>query len=70
MVTLPFAAIPMIVSGKGFNEKYSAYMAANDHVNSVIVEYVSGIEVVKTLIKPQVPMKNFRRQYGPFNGLH
>ena len=23
-------------------------MAANDHVNSVIVEYVSGIEVVKT----------------------
>ena len=48
MVTLPFAAIPMIVSGKGFNEKYSAYMAANDHVNSVIVEYVSGIEVVKT----------------------
>lgn len=48
MITLPVAAIPMIVSNKGFNEKYAAYMAANDHVNSVIVEYVSGIEVVKT----------------------
>lgn len=48
MITLPIAAIPMIASGSGFNEKYAAYMAANDHVNSVIVEYVSGIEVVKT----------------------
>ena len=48
MITLPIAAIPMMLSGKGFNEKYAAYMKASDHVNSVIVEYVSGIEVVKT----------------------
>lgn len=48
MITLPVAAVPMLVSNKGFDEKYGAYMAACDHVNSVIVEYVSGIEVVKT----------------------
>ncbi|MEM1483485.1 ABC transporter ATP-binding protein [Oscillospiraceae bacterium PP1C4] len=48
MITLPIAAIPMVASGKGFDNKYAAYMAANDHVNSVIVEYVEGIEVVKT----------------------
>ena len=48
MITLPVAAIPMLLSNKGFDEKYSAYMKASDDVNSVIVEYVSGIEVVKT----------------------
>lgn len=48
MITLPVAAIPMMLSNKGFDEKYAAYMKASDHVNSVIVEYVSGIEVVKT----------------------
>ncbi|MFC4803734.1 ABC transporter ATP-binding protein [Filifactor villosus] len=48
MLTLPVAAVPMMVTNKGFEEKYSAYMKASDYVNSVIVEYVSGIEVVKT----------------------
>ncbi len=47
LLTFPIAAIPMLASGKDFHEKYAAYMAANDHVNSVIVEYVEGIEVVK-----------------------
>ena len=48
MVTLPVAAVPMMLAGRGFDEKYKAYMQASDHVNNVIVEYVSGIEVVKT----------------------
>ncbi len=48
MITLPIAVIPMLVGGKGFDEKYKAYLAASDEVNSVIVEYISGIEVVKT----------------------
>lgn len=47
MITLPFAAIPFICSLKTFNKQYSTYMKANDFVNSVIVEYVEGIEVVK-----------------------
>ncbi|ANU53913.1 ABC transporter ATP-binding protein [Acutalibacter muris] len=48
MATLPFAAAPMMASMKAFNTKYTEYMKANDHVNSVIIEYVEGIEVVKT----------------------
>lgn len=48
MVTLPIAVIPLFTGRKAFDEKYGAYMAASDHVNSIIVEYVSGIEVVKT----------------------
>ena len=30
-----------------YNKQYAAYTAANNHVNSVIVEYIEGIEVVK-----------------------
>lgn len=33
---------------KSYDKQYANYMAANDKVNSVIVEYVEGIEVVKT----------------------
>lgn len=47
LVTIPIAVIPMAAGMKTFNKNYAAYMAANDHVNSVIVEYVEGIEVVK-----------------------
>lgn len=49
LATLPICMLPML-SKKGraaFNEKYAAYMKANEHVNNVIVEYIEGIEVVK-----------------------
>lgn len=49
LATLPICMLPML-SKKGraaFNEKYDAYMKANEHVNNVIVEYIEGIEVVK-----------------------
>ena len=49
LATLPICMLPMM-SKKGrtvFNEKYAAYMKANEHVNNVIVEYIEGIEVVK-----------------------
>ena len=32
---------------KEFNARYAAYMAESNHVNSVIVEYIEGIQVVK-----------------------
>ena len=47
LATVPVALIPMAVGMRSYNEKYAAYMEANAHVNSVIVEYVEGIEVVK-----------------------
>lgn len=39
--------IPMGFLMRNFNSQYAAYMEANDHVNSIIIEYVEGIEVVK-----------------------
>lgn len=48
LVTVPLAAIPILIGMKSYDKQYADYMAANDKVNSVIVEYVEGIEVVKT----------------------
>jgi len=48
LASIPFAVVPMAFGMRAFNEKYAGYMEANANVNSVIVEYVEGIEVVKT----------------------
>ena len=40
-----FVSVPMM---RSMNEKYDEYMAANNYMNSVIVEYIEGIEVIKT----------------------
>jgi ATP-binding cassette subfamily B protein IrtA len=48
LATVPLAAVPILIGMKSYDKEYANYMAANDKVNSVIVEYVEGIEVVKT----------------------
>lgn len=47
LVTVPIAAVAIIIVMRNFNEKYKDYMEANNHVNSVMVEYIGGIEVIK-----------------------
>ena len=41
------AMIPMFFLMRNYNSQYAAYMEANNHVTSIISEYVDGIEVVK-----------------------
>ena len=41
------AMIPMFFLMRNYNSQYAAYMEANNHVNSIMIEYVEGIEVVK-----------------------
>ena len=41
------AMIPMFFLMRNYNSQYAAYMESNNHVNSIIIEYVEGIEVVK-----------------------
>ena len=48
LATVPLAAVPILIGMKSYDKQYANYIAANDKVNSVIVEYVEGIEVVKT----------------------
>lgn len=47
LISPVLAMIPMFFLMRNYNSRYAAYMEANNHVNSIIIEYVEGIEVVK-----------------------
>lgn len=47
LISPVLAMIPMAFFMRNYNSQYAAYMKANNHVNSIIIEYVEGIEVVK-----------------------
>ena len=66
LVTIPFALIPMAFGMRSYNKNYAAYMAANAHVNSVIVEYVEGIQVVKTFSQGERSYQKFAQAVSSF----
>ena len=47
LISPVLAMIPMFFLMRNYNSQYAAYMEANNHVNSITIEYVEGIEVVK-----------------------
>lgn len=47
LVCVFLGAIVFAVMMKNYNQQYAAYMEAGSHVNSVIVEYIEGIQVIK-----------------------
>lgn len=53
------AMIPMFFLMRNYNSQYAAYMEANNHVNSIIIEYVEGIEVVKAFNQSTSSYKKF-----------
>ena len=48
LITVPIAFVAFAFLMKNFNRLYADYMESNNYVNGVIVEYVEGIEVIKT----------------------
>lgn len=66
IATIPLAAIPFAIMTRNFTEKYDAYMKANNHVNSVIVEYVEGIEVVKAFNQATSSYEKFANAVASF----
>ena len=48
LITIPLALIPFLVALKSLNKNYGPYMEASHEVNSVLVEYSEGLEVIKT----------------------
>ncbi|MEY8333595.1 ABC transporter ATP-binding protein [Lachnospiraceae bacterium 47-T17] len=66
IATIPLAAIPFGIMTRNFTEKYDAYMKANNHVNSVIVEYVEGIEVVKAFNQASSSYEKFAKAVSSF----
>ena len=66
LVTIPVALIPMAFGMRSYNKNYAAYMEANAHVNSVIVEYVEGIQVVKAFSQGERSYLKFARAVSSF----
>ena len=66
LVTIPVALVPMAAGMRSYNKNYAAYMAANNHVNSVIVEYVEGIQVVKAFSQGERSYQKFAQAVSSF----
>lgn len=66
LVTIPVALIPMAFGMRSYNKNYAAYMEANAHVNSVIVEYVEGIQVVKAFSQGERSYQKFAQAVSSF----
>lgn len=47
LITIPLGMIPFGFALRSFNKSYGAYMQAGDQVNSTLVEYIEGLEVIK-----------------------
>ncbi len=47
LATLPIGLIIMAIGSGGYYKMYGGYLAKQDRVNSVVVEYIEGIRVVK-----------------------
>jgi ATP-binding cassette subfamily B protein len=48
LITIPLTLIPLSILLKSNEENYGKYMQSRNAVNSAIVEYVEGIQVIKT----------------------
>lgn len=66
LITTPVSGIFLAIGMKTFNKQYAAYMQASNHVNSVIVEYVEGIEVIKAFNQSTSSYEKFARAVGSF----
>lgn len=66
IATIPLAAIPMMLMMRGYSERYDTYMKSSSHVNSVIVEYVEGIEVVKAFNQATSSYEKFDKAVSSF----
>lgn len=66
LLTVPIALISYAFVLRTFNQKYNAYMNANNYVNSVIVEYVEGIQVIKAFNQSASSYEKFEQAVKMF----
>ena len=67
LITIPLAVIPFITSFKDYNKNYNNYMEANDQMNSSIVEYVEGVEVIKAFNQTTTSYEKFSKVINHFH---
>lgn len=61
LITIPLSMIPYGMMLGGYNKTYKKYMEANENMNSVVVEYVEGIEVVKAFNQSTSSYEKYRK---------
>lgn len=66
IITVPLAAAAYAVLMKTYHKQYADYMEASNYVNSVIVEYVEGIEVIKAFNQSAASYEKFETAVGSF----
>ncbi len=66
LLCVPLGAIVYTVMMRNYNSQYAAYMEASNHVNSVIVEYVEGIEVIKAFNQSTGSYEKFAKSVHSF----
>lgn len=59
MICLPVGAVVYAVMMKNFGAQYDNYMKSSDYVNSVMVEYTEGIEVIKAFNQSSSSYKKY-----------
>ena len=67
LITIPLAVIPFARSFKDYNTNYNNYMDANDKMNSAIVEYVEGVEVIKAFNQTTTSYEKFSKAISHFH---
>lgn len=66
LITIPLALIPYGMMFGGYNRTYQKYMEANESMNSTVVEYVEGIEVVKAFNQSTSSYEKYRKAVEHF----
>jgi len=66
LVTVPIAGLVYGIMMRNFNRQYSDYMKSSNHVNSVIVEFVEGIEVIKAFNQSSSSYLKFQNAVNSF----
>ena len=66
LLTIPIAFFIYSFMLTSFNQKYADYMKSSNHVNSVIVEYVEGIEVIKAFGRSGSSYEKFSNAVNSF----
>ncbi|MPW26485.1 ATP-binding cassette domain-containing protein [Alkalibaculum sp. M08DMB] len=66
MVTVPIAVVAYGIMMKNYNQQYAEYMESSNYVNSVIVEYVEGIEVIKAFNQSTSSYQKFEKAVESF----
>ena len=70
MLIAPAMSIaPLMLLFRSFGRDYAAYWAASERVNSTLVEYIDGIEVIKTFNQADSSYARFRDDIADFEKL-